>query len=196
MEFAGEDGYWDVGTEGYLFCSCAGTNLDYSGESPLTVDSVTCPGDTERSHAKDEYTTYSVNLTPACADFSNSRSAAHFTFSELNGGDYSVALIKDQLIAASSSDGLEKWRSNYGSPMTVTSAYRNPAHNASVGGAAQSRHMYGDAADIATGSDHNVWNSMLTAAQNANADWTEDTSGPCGWACVHADWRSHTGGYQ
>jgi hypothetical protein len=38
LEFDGEGGYWDVGTEGYLFCSCAGTNLEYSGESPLPLD--------------------------------------------------------------------------------------------------------------------------------------------------------------
>lgn len=37
LEFDDESGYWDVGTEGYLFCSCAGTNLYYSGESPLTI---------------------------------------------------------------------------------------------------------------------------------------------------------------
>lgn len=34
-------------------------------------------------------------------------------------------------------------------PLVVTSGYRSPAHNAAVGGAARSRHMAGDAADIA-----------------------------------------------
>ncbi len=43
MEYDGEVGYWDVGTEGYLFCSCAGTDLYYSGESPLTLDVCAVP---------------------------------------------------------------------------------------------------------------------------------------------------------
>jgi hypothetical protein len=43
MEFDGENGYWDVGTEGYLFCSCAGGNLGYSGESPLDLGSAQVP---------------------------------------------------------------------------------------------------------------------------------------------------------
>jgi hypothetical protein len=56
--------------------------------------------------------------------------------------------------------------------------------------------MYGDAADLdhRSGSTSEWWN-MYYAAGRAHADWREPTSGPCGYACHHADWRSHSGGY-
>jgi hypothetical protein len=155
-----------------------------------------CPGDIERTKIRKEYSDYAVNLDPECADFSDSRHATHFSFNELDTGDYSVALIRDPLIVGASSDGLESWRSNYGGAMVVNSAFRNPERNENVGGATQSRHMYGDAADIATAGDHDVWNDLHAAAANANADYIEPVTGPCGWACVHGDWRAHSGGYQ
>jgi hypothetical protein len=171
-------------------CTCEadfyvyGTYLG-TGQSQKTV-SYASPNDLTRAQIKAEYAKYNVNLTPQCEDFSDARHPDHFSFNELNTGDYTVALIRDPLIVGSSTDGLEKWRSQYGSPMTVTSAYRNPARNQAVGGAAGSRHVFGDAADIATGGDHNVWNSLQTAAQNANADFIETTADACGWNCLHA----------
>jgi len=42
----------------------------------------------------------------------------------------------------------------------------------------------------------NEWTAMHTAAANANADYIEPRDGPCGLGCVHADWRTHSGGYQ
>ncbi len=46
-------------------------------------------------------------------------------------------------------DILEKIRAKWGGPLVVISGYRSPAWNARVGGAQSSRHMVGDAADIA-----------------------------------------------
>ena len=43
---------------------------------------------------------------------------------------------------------LEAIRQHFGAPVTVTSGYRTPAHNAREGGAAKSQHLYGAAADI------------------------------------------------
>jgi len=122
----------------------------------------------------------------------------YFSFAEINTGDYTWALVRDPLIAAASSAfGLDAWRTNYGGPRIINSAYRNPARNAAVGGAAQSRHMYGDAADLRnqTGTVAE-WDAMVRAAKNANADFIEDSLGPCGLSCVHADWRNHAGGYR
>ena len=45
-------------------------------------------------------------------------------------------------------DKLEEVRAHFGAPVVITSGYRCPSHNASVGGAIRSRHMEGDASDI------------------------------------------------
>jgi uncharacterized protein YcbK (DUF882 family) len=43
---------------------------------------------------------------------------------------------------------LVQLRKQYGKPITLSSAYRSKEHNASVGGAPQSPHIYGKAVDI------------------------------------------------
>lgn len=47
---------------------------------------------------------------------------------------------------------LDPLRRAYGNPITVTSGYRSPKLNASVGGVKTSQHQKGQAADITTGS--------------------------------------------
>lgn len=46
---------------------------------------------------------------------------------------------------------LDSVRSEFGYPITITSGYRDPAHNAMVGGATNSQHMHGIAVDIDLG---------------------------------------------
>ena len=43
---------------------------------------------------------------------------------------------------------LQKIRTHFGKSVTITSAYRTPAKNKSVGGTTYSQHLYGVAADI------------------------------------------------
>lgn len=43
---------------------------------------------------------------------------------------------------------LQKIRTYFGKSVTITSAYRTPTHNKSVGGETYSQHLYGKAADI------------------------------------------------
>ena len=43
---------------------------------------------------------------------------------------------------------LQKIRTHFGKPITITSAYRTPTHNAKIGGVSDSRHLFGIAADI------------------------------------------------
>jgi uncharacterized protein YcbK (DUF882 family) len=45
-------------------------------------------------------------------------------------------------------DKLDQLRELVGEPIHVTCMYRCPAHNRAVGGATNSRHLYGEAADI------------------------------------------------
>ncbi|MCB9765652.1 MAG: hypothetical protein H6739_38115 [Alphaproteobacteria bacterium] len=45
---------------------------------------------------------------------------------------------------------LQAIRDNIGGPLVINSGYRNVTYNAGVGGATWSRHMYGDAADMAS----------------------------------------------
>ena len=51
--------------------------------------------------------------------------------------------IDSELVAA-----LQKIRSHFGKPVTITSAYRTPTRNKAVGGTVYSQHLYGKAADI------------------------------------------------
>ena len=152
----------------------------------------------EKNQIIDEYRDFRVNLTPACTDFTRSAHSSYFSFGELSvNSPYTWALVREPLtVDKSGGYGLDKWRDVYGSPRIVNSAYRSPRKNSSVGGATQSRHMYGDAVDLrnVSGSDEE-YNAMVTAANTAKADYIEPVSGPCRKACVHADWRNTPGGY-
>ena len=70
--------------------------------------------------------------------------SAHFKVREFACTDGSDAVfISPELVEI-----LEKIRAHFGRPVHINSAYRTPAKNKAVGGAAQSQHMYGLAADI------------------------------------------------
>jgi uncharacterized protein YcbK (DUF882 family) len=107
----------------------------------------------------------------------------------LNTGDYSWAIIRDRLLT-----GLENTRSNYDYPMPVTSGYRNPARNQRVGGQPNSRHVYGDAADIAVRDNNGDGDlsddskRLARAALDAGATYTQEYP-ERGYSHVHMDWR-------
>lgn len=64
-------------------------------------------------------------------------------------------------------------------PIAIVSGYRCPVHNAAVGGARDSQHMYGAAADIHSG--------IATVSQAARAGFRGiGSAGP--WA-IHVDVR-------
>jgi hypothetical protein len=181
--------YWDDGE----FC--------YSGIGYYNVSArATANCGDARDTIIGEYLTYGVNLTPTCSDFSQNTHSVYFQASELRVNEApsynSWALIRIPLtVGQSSGYGLDKWRANYGSARTANSVYRTPAHNAVVGGATQSQHMYGTAADLNNDSGTNEeYNLMVSAAQNAGYDFIEPPSGPCETACVHTDWRDHNVG--
>lgn len=71
----------------------------------------------------------------------------HFTPGEFRCPHCGVALVRPLLIAV-----LEVVRHSTGAkPLRIVSGYRCPVHNKAVGGAKDSQHMYGAAADIPPG---------------------------------------------
>lgn len=82
---------------------------------------------------------------------------AHFDYSELNGcnSDWSGGAVSASAAKANALRTmwkLEALRHALGDqPITVTSGFRSKACNAAVGGASDSRHLYGDAADLGAG---------------------------------------------
>jgi len=141
----------------------------------------------DRTNMREEYRAGQVAWTPECTDFTQSvPTVSHYSFDEWNSGTYSWAVLRDTVTG-----NLYCVVSNYGSTPGFNSGYRNPAHNAAVGGAQNSRHVYGDAADLDTPTSPNdaLYDALRQLAKN----------GACGVACVeprgmspshfHADYR-------
>ena len=100
-----------------------------------------------------EYVTYRAGFKPLSPQFTQTGHSQHFTFAELNTGDYSWAILMSNLLIQ-----IENVRSYNGStPLNVSNAYRNPAKQNRVNPKApNSRHVFGDAVDFAS-SDVNTW---------------------------------------
>jgi GH25 family lysozyme M1 (1,4-beta-N-acetylmuramidase) len=71
------------------------------------------------------------------------RCSRHFTFKEFASKGDGWIKVDRALVR-----GLERYRRRLGRPVTVVSGYRDPAHNASVGGKSQSQHLFGNGVDI------------------------------------------------
>ncbi|WP_240797349.1 D-Ala-D-Ala carboxypeptidase family metallohydrolase [Streptomyces sp. F001] len=103
----------------------------------------------------------------------------HFSYSELNdcnstwsGGAVSAATAKSN--ALRSMWKLEAMRHALGDqPITVTSGFRSYACNSAVGGASNSRHLYGDAVDLGAGP-----HSLCTLAKQARNHGFRGILGP------------------
>ena len=74
----------------------------------------------------------------------NRRLAPDFKVRELRCKDGTDTVMVDETLTVV----LQCIRDHFGKPVTITSAYRTPAHNAAVGGAKSSQHLLGRAADI------------------------------------------------
>lgn len=74
----------------------------------------------------------------------NKKLSANFKVKEFACADGSDPIfISPDLVSV-----LQKIRTHFGKPVTITSAYRTPTHNAKIGGVSDSQHLYGTAADI------------------------------------------------
>lgn len=74
----------------------------------------------------------------------NRKLAPDFKVRELRCRDGSDTVMVDETLTVV----LQCIRDHFGKPVTITSGYRTPAHNAAVGGAKSSQHLLGRAADI------------------------------------------------
>lgn len=74
----------------------------------------------------------------------NKRLGKNFCVREFACRDGSDTVFVDSDLVAV----LQAMRDHFGQPVHVSSGYRTPAHNRTVGGAENSQHLYGRAADI------------------------------------------------
>lgn len=70
----------------------------------------------------------------------------HFNRSEFACHHCGKVIVSDRLVAR-----LEILRAQLGKPISIVSGYRCPVHNAQVGGAKNSQHLAGQAADLKPG---------------------------------------------
>ncbi len=132
-------------------------------------------------------------FVPTCSMFASGGGSEHFSWAELNqspGSGHQPWGIVDSILTG----GLESTRSNFNNDaILVNSGYRCPHGNASVGGAALSRHMLGTAADIMpldgySPPSESLFAVLRSAAFNAGAFYLTE------WDTyadrhLHADWR-------
>lgn len=57
---------------------------------------------------------------------------------------------------------LEKIRLKYGKPIYINSAFRSKELNDAVGGSRTSQHMFGEAADIRSNNNRELWNLIVS----------------------------------
>jgi len=157
-----------------------------SGTAALTVN-YGC--NDQRDTIIQEYHDYPTSTTgpyyPVCSEFTSSASTAHFTFAMLNVNQWYFWAILRQVFLT----GLENTRVAYNQDMTVNSGYRSPKYNATAinpPGAPGSRHVFGDAADIA--SNESTWHPLHDVAKN-NGACVEPHETQGSYAHVHMDWR-------
>lgn len=117
----------------------------------------------------------------------NRRLAPDFKVRELRCKDGTDTVMVDEALTVV----LQCIREHFGKPVTITSGYRTAAHNAAVGGAKSSQHLYGRAADIRV--QGVSVEDVAAYAESLMPDWGgvgryPVKAGRAGW--VHVDTRA------
>jgi uncharacterized protein YcbK (DUF882 family) len=97
----------------------------------------------EKETAKDDYDMDMVRVYSARSE-GNKKVSTNFHVREYACKDGAELVLIHPKLA----EILQKIRTHFGRPVTITSAFRTEAHNKKVGGEANSQHLYGRAADI------------------------------------------------
>jgi len=139
------------------------------GQSTKTI-SYMCPGDLEKTKIRKEYSDFSVveNRRPSCDNLRTDYSSTHFSSAELNrNGYHDLFWIQSALTT-----GLDAVRSDYGSAITTSNAYRCPEKNRDAGSQflTTSWHLAGRAADLVPVSPDTLTPQWRTTIKNYAID--------------------------
>ena len=128
---------------------------------------------------------------PACTDFTQDKHSTNFQFAELNTSTYNTnpnswAILRDILFT-----GLEAIRHlNGDQTLGISSGYRNPVLNINTPNSdkLKSRHMFGDAVDIRTGSDPIAWQTLHDFAVGADINGCVEPHAISTYDHLHVEW--------
>ena len=128
--------------------------------------------------------------------------AKYFTLEELSHSDYAAAHgidnepdeVQQTNLVNLMTEVLDKLRSEWGSPIRVTSGYRCPELNAALGGAKNSQHLVGEAADIqpVDGSVDDLYIALQNMWDDGDieVDQAIRESADGGREWIHVSWRT------
>ena len=144
-----------------------------------------------------QYVSPKTPFVPACSTFTQTSGSVDFPFDQLNTGDYpNWAILRSVLFAGLDTMQQACWNQIGPAPapvcnftFTITSGYRNPADNASTPHSGHnSRHMFGDAADIATFKNQTTWNVVRAIAKSNTVNGCVEPQNISTLNHVHVEW--------
>lgn len=154
-------------------------------------ESITQPCGDERDAIAAEYRQFGVQgWQPGCSELTDTGVLPGFTWAELNGGFANGNPHSPWgYVAPALATGLSQLLTHYKGPVSLSSGYRCPHGNTNVGSKypTTSRHMFGLAVDIRTGTLGAQYSALNTAATNAGAQWISDED-DYEYNIIHVQW--------
>ena len=130
----------------------------------------TCSGDLEKTKIRKEYSDFQVveNRRPSCDNLRADYSSTYFSSGELNRNGYHELFWIESALTT----GLDAVRSDYGSAVTTSNAYRCPEKNRDAGSQflTTSWHLAGRAADPVPVSPDTLTQQWRTTIRNYAID--------------------------